>query len=334
MAYSLGQPRFTPFKVSQETLANHTKVLSNGAVGVNFHELAAPNLANSAVLRMLEEEERAGGEASPPSRRRALKGVVWPPTPPTSPRTGRRLIGSRPDTPTDWPPRQTRLVEPPDVPVPARLAADAVLSNSNSTPFRPESPAGGIKRVTWPPPPSDATVVAAQIEQPRDIPNLQGDLVAQPPATLLYSPPPQQGAAAPSYPAAAAPGGMEAPASNSTCVFTIPSSVAAPSPPPPASITLRAAAPVTQAPPPVVRSQPAVPEAAFGRRGDAKWPPQTVRVQRQAEEQQRAEIAKGPAFRPRRPQKDYSSFFEQNKLLPTYSHYRAPPGTQHYPVGQ
>ncbi|CAB3383543.1 Hypothetical predicted protein [Cloeon dipterum] len=251
MAYSVGQPRFTPFKVSQETLANHTKVLSNGAVGVNFHELAAPNLANSAVLRMLEEEERAGG---------------------------------------------------------------------------------GIKRVTWPPPPSDATVVAAQIEQPRDIPNLQGDLVAQPPATLLFSPPPQQEAAAPSYPAAAAPGGMEAPVS--TCVFTIPSSVAAPSPPPPASITLRAAAPVTQAPPPVVRSQPAVPEAAFGRRGDAKWPPQTVRVQRQAEEQQRAEIAKGPAFRPRRPQKDYSSFFEQNKLLPTYSHYRAPPGTQHYPVGQ
>ncbi|XP_059490692.1 uncharacterized protein LOC132205581 isoform X3 [Neocloeon triangulifer] len=247
MAYTLGHPRVAPFKpqvATNEALANHTKILANGAVGINFHELAAPNLANSAVLRMLEEEERVGG---------------------------------------------------------------------------------GIKRVTWPPPPQESTIVATTFEQPLDFPNLQGDLVAHPPATLLYSPPPPGEPAVP----------MEAPppASNSTCVFTIPS-VAAPSPPPPASITLRQAAPVSQPPPPVVRSQPAVPEAAFSRRGDTKWPPQAVKVQREAEKAQQAEIAKGPACRPRRQRKDYTSFFEQHRLLPTYSHYRAPPGTQHYPEGQ
>ncbi|XP_059490691.1 uncharacterized protein LOC132205581 isoform X2 [Neocloeon triangulifer] len=279
---------------------------------------------------MLEEEERVGGgEQSPTTRRRsALRGVVWPPTPPTSPQTRRRLLGSRAG-PTDWPPSQSRLDEPPTVPTPVRLAQAAApeqqpFTNSNSTPFRSESPAG-IKRVTWPPPPQESTIVATTFEQPLDFPNLQGDLVAHPPATLLYSPPPPGEPAVP----------MEAPppASNSTCVFTIPS-VAAPSPPPPASITLRQAAPVSQPPPPVVRSQPAVPEAAFSRRGDTKWPPQAVKVQREAEKAQQAEIAKGPACRPRRQRKDYTSFFEQHRLLPTYSHYRAPPGTQHYPEGQ
>ncbi|XP_067008516.2 uncharacterized protein [Anabrus simplex] len=44
---------------------------------IDFHQLATPgNLANSAVLRMLEEEERQrGGEA------KGLKRVTWPPPP-------------------------------------------------------------------------------------------------------------------------------------------------------------------------------------------------------------------------------------------------------------
>jgi hypothetical protein len=127
-----------------------------------------------------------------------------------------------------------------------------------------------------------------------------------------------------------------------TCVFTIPTASSAP---PPATIPLRPAPPMSQPPAPVVRSEPAVPEAAFNTsapaaggaagshlRGDTKWPPTCVRVQREAEREQQAAIARGPAVRPRRNQKDYTSFFEQNRLQGTGTHYRPPPGTQHYPV--
>lgn len=58
----------------QEALNKHTQALSNGAIGVDFHQLAAPNLANSAVLKMLEEEERHRGG-------KGLKRVAWPPLP-------------------------------------------------------------------------------------------------------------------------------------------------------------------------------------------------------------------------------------------------------------
>ncbi|KAG7211828.1 hypothetical protein KM043_011055 [Ampulex compressa] len=61
----------------QETLDRQTQVLANGAVGIDFNQLAKPaNLQNSAVLRMLEEEEarQRGGQSS-------LKRVAWPPPP-------------------------------------------------------------------------------------------------------------------------------------------------------------------------------------------------------------------------------------------------------------
>lgn len=65
-------------------------------------------------------------------------------------------------------------------------------------------------------------------------------------------------------------------------------------------------------------------------RGDQKWPPASVRAQCEAENEQRRQLAKGPAFRPRKVKKDYSSFFAQHALNSTYPGYRAPPGTQHY----
>ncbi|XP_060818921.1 PDZ and LIM domain protein Zasp-like isoform X7 [Bombus pascuorum] len=61
----------------QETLDRQTQVLANGAVGIDFNQLAKPaNLQNSAVLRMLEEEEarQRGGQPR-------LKRVAWPPPP-------------------------------------------------------------------------------------------------------------------------------------------------------------------------------------------------------------------------------------------------------------
>lgn len=66
----------------KETLTKHMQNLGNGTVGIDFNDPITDkpaNLANSAVLRMLEEEERnrRGGRPS-------QKKVVWPPVPETN----------------------------------------------------------------------------------------------------------------------------------------------------------------------------------------------------------------------------------------------------------
>jgi len=82
----------------------------------------------------------------------------------------------------------------------------------------------------------------------------------------------------------------------------------------------------------VYQAQPAATKApATGNmRGDLKWPPAQVKAQVEAENRARVELAKGPAFRPRRVHKDYSGFFAQHALTNTYPGYRAPPGTQYF----
>ncbi|CAG9823177.1 unnamed protein product [Phaedon cochleariae] len=65
-------------------------------------------------------------------------------------------------------------------------------------------------------------------------------------------------------------------------------------------------------------------------RGDLKWPPENVKVQAEEENRLRIELAKGPVCRPRRPNKDYTSFFAQNALNSTYPGYKIPPGTQFF----
>ncbi|XP_061710805.1 activating signal cointegrator 1 complex subunit 2 homolog isoform X6 [Cydia pomonella] len=64
----------------QETLNKHLSNLDNGGVGIDFNNPSTDkpgNLAHSAVLRMLEEEER--GRRNP-----GQKKVVWPPVPETN----------------------------------------------------------------------------------------------------------------------------------------------------------------------------------------------------------------------------------------------------------
>ena len=101
--------------------------------------------------------------------------------------------------------------------------------------------------------------------------------------------------------------------------------------PPPATVQLRPAAPVSQEPPPIYESQPAATKAIGPKmRGDEKWPPTAYKEQAAAENEARKALAKGPAFRPKKVKKDYSSFFAQNALNPNYPTYKAPPGTQHY----
>ncbi|KAL0100406.1 hypothetical protein PUN28_019629 [Cardiocondyla obscurior] len=204
----------------QETLDRQTQVLANGAVGIDFSQLAKPaNLQNSAVLRMLEEEEA-------------------------------RQRGGQP----------------------------------------------GFKRVAWPPPPEDQDFdyveqAPVQAKHPQD------------PYDRAPQNPPGN------YPAASA--AFEAP---------------------PSTIILRPEPPISQTPAPVYQAQPAATKApATGNmRGDLKWPPAPVKAQVEAENRARMELAKGPAFRPRRVHKDYSGFFAQHALNSTYPGYRAPPGTQYF----
>lgn len=65
-------------------------------------------------------------------------------------------------------------------------------------------------------------------------------------------------------------------------------------------------------------------------RGDLKWPPENVRQQVDEENRARIELARGPAFRPKRPNKDYRPFFEKHALNTMYPGYKIPPGTQFY----
>ncbi|XP_012283931.1 PDZ and LIM domain protein Zasp isoform X3 [Orussus abietinus] len=208
----------------QETLDRQTQVLSNGAVGIDFNQLAKPaNLQNSAVLRMLEEEE---------ARQRAGQP--------------------------------------------------------------------GLKRVAWPPESEDQEFI--YVEQSPVQAKEQG-----------YRVPPQQQQKQPV---------QVYPTSGTTAVFEAP----------PSTITLRSEPPISQLPAPVYQAQPAATKAPVSgnMRGDMKWPPESVKVQTEAENRARLELAKGPAFRPRRVQKDYTGFFAQHALNSTYPGYRAPPGTQYF----
>ncbi|PSN46653.1 hypothetical protein C0J52_07078 [Blattella germanica] len=176
----------------------------------------------------------------------------------------------------------------------------------------------GLKRVAWPPPapeqsdqiieqpvyrkvPVSSTPDFHQQEQENNWENSFDKVPTSPPAqnNQFYPPPQQQ--VCPSYQ------------------------------PPPATIILRPTAPVSQEPPLVYESQPAATKAVGPKmRGDEKWPPTAYKQQAEAENEARRALAKGPAFRPKKVKKDYSTFFAQNALTPNYPTYRAPPGTQHY----
>uniref|UniRef100_U5EML1 Putative basic-leucine zipper bzip transcription factor n=1 Tax=Corethrella appendiculata TaxID=1370023 RepID=U5EML1_9DIPT len=74
---------------------------------------------------------------------------------------------------------------------------------------------------------------------------------------------------------------------------------------------LRQHPPITQKPAPVYSSQPvaAIYQGGSNMRGDEKWPPAEYKSQADVDNQQRKQIALGPAFRPRRQNKDYVGLF-------------------------
>lgn len=300
-------------QVIQETLDRQTQVLANGAVGIDFNQLAKPaNLQNSAVLRMLEEEEtrQRGGQPG-------LKRVAWPPPPedqdfdyveqtPIQAKTrGYGDLGSYQSSPTSGPSPQPSLV----------IAPQSAVPSSPS----PVSPGGTLLRQpshfrqqtnlkSWAPVTPPATSPLPHQQHP-PLPSQQTQPWQQH-SQDPYDRTPQKQQNQPSY-QSSVPAAFEAP---------------------PSTIILRPEPPISQIPAPVYQAQPAATKApATGNmRGDLKWPPPTVKAQVEAENRARIELAKGPAFRPRRVNKDYSSFFAQHALNSNYPGYRAPPGTQYF----
>ncbi|XP_057342118.1 DNA-directed RNA polymerase II subunit RPB1-like isoform X3 [Microplitis mediator] len=263
----------------QESLEKQTKLLSNGAVGIDFNQLAKPaNLQNSAVLKMLEEEEtrrRNGGQPG-------LKRVAWPP-------------------PQDY--DEVDYIEQSPVQAKTRGLGDYVSYQSSpvSGPSpQPVSPGGTLKQ-------------PSHFQQQ---PNIKNWAPVTPPTTSPIPPSwSQHSNQSPSH-------YQSSQHHQSSANFE----------PPPTTITLRPKAPFSQDPSPVYQAQPAATMAPMSgvMRGDLKWPPESVKYQTEMENQARMALAKGPAFRPRRPNKDYSQFFAQHALNSTYPGYRAPPGTQYF----
>ncbi|XP_023933801.2 uncharacterized protein LOC112042856 isoform X2 [Bicyclus anynana] len=392
----------------QETLSKHMQNLDNGTVGINFHNPGTDkpaNLANSAVLRMLEEEERSRKglpKLDPTQIQAILENLV---------RTQRRFDQM-------WPPRKTK----------PNRNWDGQINSTSYIYSDLMKATKGQKKVVWPPTPE--TNGYHQPQQPANYNNAQHSPSQQQyspqqqqysPQPQQYSPQPQQYQYQPQYQAPqsqnqypqynqgaqsqpsycegkrqestglsklipvgpgvsaspVAPSYRQGPLSPSAQPYKqqpgrwapVPAPISpqptsqkpqfnqqpqyspqgqySPQPqysepayqppqrqfePPPATITLRPQQPIHQQPPPVFPSQPATASLKGGvnMRGDQKWPPQSVKEAVAAENEARRQLAKGPACRPRKVKKDYTSFFSQHALNHSYTSYRVPPGTQHF----
>nr|ADQ64442.1 hypothetical protein [Bactrocera oleae] len=83
----------------------------------------------------------------------------------------------------------------------------------------------------------------------------------------------------------------------------------------PGIITLRKEAPVTQKPTPVYNAQPAAVSFQGGSnmRGDLKWPPPEYKEAAIRENEERRKLAQGPVCRPRKVNRDYTTFFAKTR---------------------
>ncbi|CAH0729411.1 unnamed protein product, partial [Brenthis ino] len=332
----------------QETLNKHLQNLDNGTVGIDFNNPVSDkpaNLANSAVLRMLEEEER--NRKGYPSQ----KKVVWPPAPETngyhqSQQQSPAFYNNAQHSPSHQkysqqqqqsqqqfspqPQQYPSQVQPQEqypqsysadqsqsaycegrrqeasglsklIPVGPGASASPVAPSYRQGPLSPSAQPYRQQQSRWAPVPAPTSPQPSsqkpQYSQPQYSPQGQGQYSPQPQYTEPLYQPPQR-------------------------VFE----------PPPATITLRPQQPIHQQPSPVFASQPATAsyKGGINMRGDQKWPPQSVKEAVAAENEARRQLAKGPACRPRKVRKDYSSFFSQHALNHSYTSYRVPPGTQHF----
>ncbi|KAJ1531784.1 hypothetical protein ONE63_000440 [Megalurothrips usitatus] len=257
-----------------------------------LHQKPGPVSNNTAVQRMLEAQ-RQGEEPNPQSF------------------TARLEPRRRPQF--EWPPRR-RFV----VPAEAEVRSFPPLPVSTT----------GLKKVTWPPPLDESDLADGEQEPvySQAAPAVNG--FASP--TPQYAQQQQQQALPPHQQQQQQP--PQTPPSQRRSASRDRSRRSPAWTPPPTIITLRQSPPIHQEPAPVVVSQPAtaIMQGGVRARGDAKWPPQEYKTRADEENAQRVALAKGPVCRPRLPKRDYSSFFDQNRVNAMYPGYRPPPGTQHY----
>ncbi|KAK5650941.1 hypothetical protein RI129_001970 [Pyrocoelia pectoralis] len=348
----------------REVLGRESHMLSNGAVGINFHNPAVnkpASLQNSAVLRFLEEEETRNRGDSP-----NLKRVAWPPPPdrdgqleeisaeelgrpqitspglqnhqvqsanyhPTSPiQQGTQFNYQRPELSNHYQPvsfNKPTQVAPPS---PSYKPSSPKL---NSSPLQ-YSPVQPIK--PW------APVYSPVSPKPQPMyptsPQHDTQQYYQPPAHEYHSFP-DHSVQSPQY--------QYSPNRQFEATTVQPQQqhqhqkpatlpryhqTAPVVEPPPSTIILRPQAPVSQIPAPVYNSQPATATFGGGKnlRGDLKWPPPETKAQMEEDNRKRIELARGPVCRPRKVARDYSGFFAQHALNSTYPRYKIPPGTQFY----
>ncbi|KAI5632184.1 hypothetical protein NE865_15094 [Phthorimaea operculella] len=290
----------------QETLNKHLQNLDNGSVGIDFSQPGTDkpaNLANSAVLRMLEEEER--NRRGYPSQ----KKVVWPPVPETNGYHSPQAQQQRQPSPA--------------------FQNNAAQQQQQQYQQQPQQ-----QRPQQPPQQAPQSPQYQQHHQPYPNPNQQQQGFCEGR---------RQAACGLSKLIPVGPGISARPVSPTPFNQGPTSPGIAPQPYRPGQGRWApVASPLSpQKPSPVFASQPAAASykdsissdpssGGVNMRGDQKWPPQQIREAVAAENEARRQLAKGPACRPRRVNKDYSSFFAQHRLNNNYPGYRAPPGTQHY----
>ncbi|KAF5305407.1 hypothetical protein FQR65_LT07733 [Abscondita terminalis] len=353
----------------REVLDRETQMLSNGAVGINFHNPLSnkpANLQNSAVLRFLEEEESKKRGGSP-----NLKRVAWPPPPEaeghleevpiqsigtpqiTSPGLQNNQLPSanyqhtspiqqgiqsnyqqRPE-PSNYQPESHYK--------PLQVAPNLTSTSPTNQPSSPNlnvntlhyNPVQGPKG--WAPVHSPVSTKS----QPYFPTPPEQDHYNQPPLQEYQHPVEQQNYYSPQYQSSPY-HQFEAPVPvqqqqqphsyQQQRPATLPRQQQSFVEPPPSTITLRPQAPVSQVPAPVYTSQPATATLQGGKnlRGDLKWPPPETKAQMEEENRKRIELARGPVCRPRKVNRDYTGFFAQHALNDTYPKYKIPPGTQFY----
>ncbi|XP_035909199.1 basic-leucine zipper transcription factor A isoform X5 [Anopheles stephensi] len=131
----------------QETLDRELKLLSNGAVGIDFDDPSTtkpPSLAKSAVLAALEEEEREKSRGTAAFGRQSRSRQ---PTRPTDPRTVSPCIDRETVLKINRRPLQRRHRSCDNF-WPPRSPATGEAHGRHRSPARDE----GLKRVAWPPP--------------------------------------------------------------------------------------------------------------------------------------------------------------------------------------
>ncbi|XP_056643260.1 uncharacterized protein LOC130449459 isoform X4 [Diorhabda sublineata] len=346
----------------QDVIDRESQMLSNGAVGIDFNNpnVGKPsNLKNSAVLRMLEEEERHGS-------RTGVKRVAWPPpheTDTNSPHLDQSTEGG-----PRYPPLQASNYQQPKSNAPLKLdvsisqssVPSAISPSSNQSPlgykapvanrgWAPvQSPVNAPKQSPWNQNDSKKWQTQYQPTQQQYIENVQEfstnygqqvskqdqyqNLYNQYQSTEINSAQQRQYFSNPTqYPSPQREPSLQSSYGQGGPVQTNPPASKFVEPPP-TSITLRSQVPVNQVPSPIFTSQPATTTLKGGKhlRGDLKWPPESVKLQAEEENRLRLELAKGPVCRPRKVKRDYTSFFQQHALNFSYPGYKVPPGTQFY----